>query len=366
MRKQQQGLSLIELLISLTLGIILMTGVAQMFLTSRETYTTQQSMSLIQESGRMAMDYLARDVRMAGYKGCMPSSPDLVRNERNALGLEDEDGLEYQFFTEPDLRGFPAADAPDELDARDGTEVLVLRRASSGSASVVDHVPNNARMEVLAEAEDNCLLNGELCQGELAVITNCTSDITIFRTTGIGNGGAGANVAHGQGAPGGGGDEPTNEDPRLGIPMGEPSPFGQGSQLMAFSTIVYYVAPSEFNEDADVNSLWQRIGENDPVELVQGVKNMSVEYGLDTEAPAGVPDTYRSVEEVEAAEEAGNDDEDWDNVQAVRIHLLLEGMENNATPSGYAVDFGGTEVDSENGRIMQVFSSTIGIRSQLN
>src|SRR5690606_4166664 len=68
--KKQQGLSLIELMIAIALGLVLMLGVIQMFLSSREVFSTQQAMSRIQETGRLSIEFMANDIRMAGYAGC--------------------------------------------------------------------------------------------------------------------------------------------------------------------------------------------------------------------------------------------------------------------------------------------------------
>ncbi|ARU27615.1 hypothetical protein CBR65_09340 [Cellvibrio sp. PSBB006] len=72
--RKQAGLSLIELMIAITLGLILMAGVIQVFLSSRVTFATQQAMSRVQETGRLAVEFMARDIRMAGYMGCTSRS----------------------------------------------------------------------------------------------------------------------------------------------------------------------------------------------------------------------------------------------------------------------------------------------------
>ena len=63
----QKGLSLIELLIAMLLGLMLTAGALQMMLTSQEIYQTTDTLSRIQENGRFALNFLAKDFRMAGY-----------------------------------------------------------------------------------------------------------------------------------------------------------------------------------------------------------------------------------------------------------------------------------------------------------
>lgn len=65
--KKQHGLTLVELLIAMALGIFLMAGVLQVFLGSKQTFTTINAQSHMQENGRFAMDFLARTVRHGGY-----------------------------------------------------------------------------------------------------------------------------------------------------------------------------------------------------------------------------------------------------------------------------------------------------------
>lgn len=63
----QKGLSLIELMIAMTLGLILTFGVVQIFLSSKQTYTVVTSQSETQENARVVKHFLGRGLRHAGY-----------------------------------------------------------------------------------------------------------------------------------------------------------------------------------------------------------------------------------------------------------------------------------------------------------
>jgi type IV pilus assembly protein PilW len=67
MRRTQLGLSLVELMVAMALGLLLMTGVIQVFLSSRQTYAANEAMGRLQENGRFALEFIARSARMAGY-----------------------------------------------------------------------------------------------------------------------------------------------------------------------------------------------------------------------------------------------------------------------------------------------------------
>lgn len=72
----QKGFTLIEIMIALVLGAFLIGGVLQIFVNTRETYRMQDALSRLQENGRFAMDFIGRDLRMAGYSFCPKSSDD--------------------------------------------------------------------------------------------------------------------------------------------------------------------------------------------------------------------------------------------------------------------------------------------------
>ena len=64
-----RGFSLVELMVALVITLILLAGIGQIFLSSKKSYTLQNSLARIQESGRYAMDMLTQDLRRAGYWG---------------------------------------------------------------------------------------------------------------------------------------------------------------------------------------------------------------------------------------------------------------------------------------------------------
>lgn len=65
--KRQNGLSLIELMVALALGLVLMVGVLQVFLTTRQTYANSEAMTRLQDNGRFALEMIAGSARNAGY-----------------------------------------------------------------------------------------------------------------------------------------------------------------------------------------------------------------------------------------------------------------------------------------------------------
>lgn len=67
------GFSLIELMVSLVLGLLLAAGALSIFLSARASFRTTEDLSRVQESSRVAFELLARDVREAGGNHCASS-----------------------------------------------------------------------------------------------------------------------------------------------------------------------------------------------------------------------------------------------------------------------------------------------------
>lgn len=67
---RQRGLTLVELMIGILLSLLILTAVVYVFAGSRASYRNQESLSAVQESGRIALEVLNRDIRMAGNPGC--------------------------------------------------------------------------------------------------------------------------------------------------------------------------------------------------------------------------------------------------------------------------------------------------------
>lgn len=76
----QAGLTLIELLIAMTLGLLLLFAIGTVYVASVQTYRTQDDFARLQESGRTALEMIGRGVRQAGYA-------DLFTNARK-IGFE--------------------------------------------------------------------------------------------------------------------------------------------------------------------------------------------------------------------------------------------------------------------------------------
>jgi len=134
----QQGLTLIELMISLTLGLLIVIAATSAFLSSKNIYTASDDATHIDDTGRFALEIIARSVRQAAYvnwdrnespavvkPGMSPSIAGLDARslKANTAGMTSpqtqsvngSDLLSIQFFGAADgtmlnCAGFPIAD----------------------------------------------------------------------------------------------------------------------------------------------------------------------------------------------------------------------------------------------------------------
>lgn len=64
--RRQRGLTLVELMIALTLGLLLTIGVIQIFLSGQQSYRLQSGLSTVQDGGRISVYFLQQGLRIAG------------------------------------------------------------------------------------------------------------------------------------------------------------------------------------------------------------------------------------------------------------------------------------------------------------
>lgn len=359
---EQKGLSLIELMIAIALGMVLMLGVMQMFLSSRQVFATQQALSRIQETGRLAMEFMAKDIRMAGYMGCMTrtSGAAITNTLNNATNFDTNFGVAIQGFTAATVPAGALATATPTA----ATDIVVVRGAFGGGAQLSGSNHNASAQLFVTQTsfEAGGCTGGTprvsgMCEGDIVVVADCAK-ARVFQITNLqstGSGGTTVNAVHsnsGTVSPGnaisswGGASAPDSEL------------FDAGADIMTASSITYFIAPGA---SGFLPSLWQRSGLTQPIELLEGVENMSLRYGLDNDGDF-IPDgNYLNAADVTAV---GG----WARVLSVRIELLIASIEPNVLADPQPYVFAGapaTAAAVADRRLRMVFSNTIGIRSRL-
>jgi type IV pilus assembly protein PilW len=130
--------------------------------------------------------------------------------------------------------------------------------------------------------------------------------------------------------------------------------FDVGAELLKLSTVSYFIRNSD---NGTGPALWRRVGSTAAEELVEGVENMQVQYGEDTDADA-VPDIYRTANNVS----------NWRNVTTARIALLAVGQGEGQAGETDTRTF--TLLDRNVGpfndkRLRRVVTMTISLRNKL-
>jgi type IV pilus assembly protein PilW len=83
-RSGQRGMGLVELMISMLIGLILLGSLAYFYLGSRQISRTHDDLSRMEESGRNAMEIIGKAVRQAGFR--LDVSKPLYVNPANNIG----------------------------------------------------------------------------------------------------------------------------------------------------------------------------------------------------------------------------------------------------------------------------------------
>jgi type IV pilus assembly protein PilW len=100
-----RGLSLIELMVAIALGLILVAVVIQIYVGSRATYNKQEDLSRLQENGRIALDVIGRSARIVGFKSnpsnaltgpLLPVSPLEIVGTEGAADVSDSLTIRFQ------------------------------------------------------------------------------------------------------------------------------------------------------------------------------------------------------------------------------------------------------------------------------
>jgi len=71
MIRANRGFGLIELLIALALSLVVILGVAQIFIAAKNTYVSQNAAASMQEDARFVLSKMIQEIRMVGMFGCL-------------------------------------------------------------------------------------------------------------------------------------------------------------------------------------------------------------------------------------------------------------------------------------------------------
>lgn len=332
-RKRMAGLTLVELMVAMTIGLMLLSGISYLFLGARQTFRTTENLSRIQENARYALEVMARDIRMAGHLGCgnlqnipvntiaNPPVPDF-----STLGVLV--GLDSPTADESDFRGSGVTRVA-------GDSISLMGVFDEGVKLVGNLMPHNANIQI----ENN---RYDFQANDVLVVTNCiTADI--IRATNVSSSSptSSATIAHSNSA---------NTGNRIGRYLA-----GSDTRVSKVEQRTYFIGLNP----AGRRSLYSLSLTHGVRELVEGVWDMQIRYGVDTNGDRAV-NQYLTASQVSAALPVL-----WQDVLSVQVELLLVSAENGIVTEPQQFQFNGATVTAGDRRMYQVFTSTIGVRNRL-
>lgn len=317
-----KGFTLIELMVAITVSSVLMVGVSQIFGNSKRTYKLNNEIARTQENIRFSVEEMARDIRMAGYTGCRNNTTTNTLNRGTTW--VDNIGTSLLGY-EGTVDVFPTEYSSEVIA---GTDSFIILRGGDDTGLKFNQRTNAANFTVNKN-------NHGLEAGDIIMLTDCShtavvqvtnsnqSNGTVVHNTGAGSPG---NCTKGMGS--------TDCSSVNGITYN----WNRDAHVIKFKATAYYIAPST-NGIAGNRSLYRMSLDKTPdlkEELVEGVENMQVTYGLDTNAD-GFANRYVTANNVA----------DFNDVVSLRMGLLFQ-SHDNAKRSVYTKDFNlaGTAITS--------------------
>jgi type IV pilus assembly protein PilW len=325
----QSGFTLIEIMVAMLIGVFLIGGTLQIFISTRQTYRMQENLSRLQENGRFAMDFISRDMRMAGFQGCRAVAD--VQPDTTTIGASIIAPQANTVITgsEASVDTWMPALQASLIPVIPGTDVItVLHGDSCGGNLAVAMAASTDALQV--SATNTCGINAN----DAVLIADCTN-AEIFRATTSGN-----NIAHA---------------PLINT-------YSTNAEVFTYSENSYFIR----NGAGGGPSLWRfdnasAAGANNPAELIEGIENIQILYGEDTDMSVadGTSPDYVANYYV-----AANAVVDPARIVSVRITLLAATPDNNLTDQPLTYVFNGVTITPTDRRIRRVFSSTIFIRNR--
>jgi len=376
---KQHGLTLVELLVALAISAVILAGVVTLYVGSLGQSKLTSNLTSIQESGRFALDLISRDLRMAGYTGCLAydqieeaDNPDLTKPV-SFWGLKTRGG---QSFVNQAGRGIQGGEANNTAwgqsvplvtisTNRVGTTALnwdvnvmtdnyveavpgsdAVRVWTTGeiavdvsalddtSGSIVITVPAGSGLKVgdmIMYATCGNRVFGEICSTSNTTITLSSScNDQYAAVTGLG-----------------GGLRLTGNTATTNISSGE---------VFSYRDVTYFVGKRD-SDPLTPPSLFRAVG-NVSREMVEGVENMQILYGVDVDHKEGevrVADKYVTAAQVGSR---------WGDVVSIKVSLLIRSFEKRITQGSNNISFNGTTIATTDGYFRQVYSTTIALRNR--
>ena len=380
----QTGVTLVELMIALVVSLIVMLGVATVYSSSKRANKIQDELARLQENARFAFDIITRNVRQAGYYGTSPTIKSFLLDDPNGSSLNLTAGISGFEYTASStapgsdytitsltstgavsdwtaIDGDDADAAPDTLPSWLAGRVLVgndviriLFAAASTGVCEIDGGTFNGNSAALNTTGTCPIAKGELAFISDGLTTNLFQNVSNTAASALSRG-----VATGTLEPGN--VNPSSDSWSVKCEAG-------GCRAMAARHLAYFIGQGASGEPSlFVADLSQGYGSGNIQyqELIEGVENMQVLYGMDDNP---LDDNFQPARYYTASDPNLN----FDNVVSVRISLLLRTPQETNRPQ-QATTLRLLSVDNAAGvdvttladrRLHKVFTTTIYLRNK--
>jgi len=333
---RQSGLGLVEIMVAIVVGLIVLDGVLQIYLNSNQTYRMQENQSRIQENARFALQFMTKDLRTAGYIGCV-TLPQISINV-----LASGPPLTSMFDPTTVIQGYSSGAWPATFPAQPanlvaGTSVLVVTTPVGGSVQVSADLANTAAGISIAANPYNFQVN------DLLVVSDCQS-ADLFRATGVA-----ATIGHAASG---------NTAAALS------KAYRSDALVMKYDVFMYYIGTYvDPSTGATKRALfrWSPAGAN---QLVDNVQDMQITYGIDTLNRFDDPGVanFNAYQYLTAAAVTATD---WPKVVSAQVNLLLVSNDDGLTTQPQQYSFNGAAVTATDRRLYRPFSGTIAFRNRV-
>lgn len=340
--RSHRGFSLVELMVAMVVGLIILGTVSAIMVNANKNYTATDSTARLQENARFAMHFITTDLRRAGYFGC---TDDISVLKSTLNGSGGAGGLALNALEGVEAVGTglwqPSTVSTSFTSPVLGSDAFAIRYLDlDNPITIQQEMPNESAVLFVNTGHG-------LKANDIIAVTDCDSADIMQLTNVNASGSSGKdNLVHNAGS-----GTPGNSTQKLS------KSYGADATVLKFNSAQYYISTSV----SGLTTSLYRITTTGTQELVEGVENMQIRYGVVTTADR-VPSSYVTADSVGIA--------NWGNVISVRIGLLLSSVANTANgQSGQDVD---TKIHDVNGtnigpigdrRIRKVFVSTVMLRN---
>jgi type IV pilus assembly protein PilW len=322
-RRHVRGMTLVELLVAMVLGLIVIGGVIGVMTANKRTYSTNQGLSQVLETARTAFELMARDIRQAGGNGC--DTPTRTANVLNTGTNWWQAWWGMAGVEEGNVD--PAVTTGGGVAQRvAGTDTLHVQGIEGAGLPIETHDAAGATIKINAAAPPFALAD---------IMLVCDFDhAAIFQITGWD---AGTQTLTHDAS----GTSPGNSSSELGFPTG-PYEFPENAQIGRLLAAAWFVG-NNGRPDEGGRSLYRRRlasgGTEVTEEMVAGVTDLQVRYGEN--------DSDNIVDATGVSS--------WPNVNSIFITLTAESADTRVT----------TNPGENNGRISRSFNYLITLRNRV-